>query len=65
LGCGALVIPQDSRAQHRARFVQQHQPVHLPGQTHRGYCLARHICLAQRFLDAGGNTRPPLYWILF
>ena len=28
---GALVVPQDGRAQHRTRRIEQHQAVHLPG----------------------------------
>jgi len=37
LRAGALVVPQDGRAQHLTFLVQQGQAVHLPGQPQGGY----------------------------
>jgi len=59
LGHGAHVVPQDRRAQHRAGRVQQHRPVHLPGQADPLHGRQRRRMVAMQGVHRVQHRLPP------
>ena len=62
---GALVVPQDRRAQHLPGLIQQHQPVHLAGQTHRPDALRCRAGFLDDCADGFLCAIPPQVRVLF
>ncbi len=65
LRLGALVVPQDGRTQDFARRIEQHQPVHLPGQPDGGDVCPADAAFGQRLADGARRCLPPFVRILF
>jgi len=65
LCAGALVVPQDCWPQHHPVFVQQGQPVHLPGQANALDGFAREASLGQYRANTLYRAVPPIRGVLF
>src|SRR5690606_35343005 len=61
---GALVVPQDRRAHHLARIVEQHRAVHLAGQPDGGYLVGGDTRLVESLADGPDRRVPPVSRVL-
>src|SRR5580704_12478694 len=62
---GALVAPDDRRAQNLTRRVEQHQTMHLPGETDRSDLARRCPVFFKARSDSKAAGLPPIVRILF
>ena len=60
LWLAALIAPDERRPDHPMRRIQNHQPVHLPGQSHAADILARDFGFCKYAADGLPRGIPPI-----
>ena len=62
---GALITPNDGRANDVARGVQQNRAMHLTGEADTRHVIGSYVCLLHRFFYRCATGAPPIEWVLF
>jgi hypothetical protein len=62
---GALITPNDGRANDVARGIQQNRAMHLTGEADTRHVIGTCLCLLHRFFYRCATSAPPIEWVLF
>jgi hypothetical protein len=62
---GALITPNDGRANDVARGIQQNGAVHLTREADTRHVIGRCVCLFHRFFYRRATGAPPIDGVLF